>query len=97
MVNEIYLDNAATTPVHPGVAKAVMDCMMYTYGNPSSLHRLGLNAEKRLRQPGNNWLLHWVTARTAFFTSGGRKPITLLSSGPPWQENVRKTLYNHSD
>ena len=46
MEKEIYLDNAATTPVHPDIAKTVMECMVNDYGNPSSLHRLGLNAEK---------------------------------------------------
>lgn len=41
----IYLDNAATTKPHPAVVKAVADCMSEVYGNPSSLHGIGLQAE----------------------------------------------------
>ncbi|MBR4223953.1 MAG: aminotransferase class V-fold PLP-dependent enzyme, partial [Oscillospiraceae bacterium] len=40
-----YLDNAATTRVSETAAQAAMDAMRETYGNPSSLHRMGLDAE----------------------------------------------------
>lgn len=44
----VYLDNAATTrPCEPAVS-AVFQCMVEDYGNPSSLHKLGLNAEQRV-------------------------------------------------
>lgn len=42
---EVYLDNAATTRVLPEVAEAMREAMLDKYGNPSSLHRLGLEAE----------------------------------------------------
>ncbi len=41
----IYLDNSATTKVCPQAAQAAMDAMTVRYGNPSSLHRLGMEAE----------------------------------------------------
>lgn len=41
----VYLDNAATTrPCEPAVS-AVFQCMVEDYGNPSSLHSIGLKAE----------------------------------------------------
>ena len=43
---EIYLDNCATTRVCPEAAAACMKAMTEEYGNPSSLHRKGLSAEK---------------------------------------------------
>jgi len=42
---EIYLDNCATTKVCKPAADAVMRAMTVDYGNPSSLHRKGLDAE----------------------------------------------------
>lgn len=42
--NIIYLDNAATTAVAPEIAEAIKEIMVHNYGNPSSLHRLGLKA-----------------------------------------------------
>ena len=49
-MKEIYLDNAATTPVLPQVVEAIIDCLKNDYGNPSSMHRLGIQAEKRVRR-----------------------------------------------
>lgn len=42
---EIYLDNAATTRPYPSVVQAVAESMEHVYGNPSSLHKIGLEAE----------------------------------------------------
>ena len=41
----IYLDNSATTKVKESVAETMVNAMTKDFGNPSSLHRLGLNAE----------------------------------------------------
>lgn len=43
-----YLDNAATTQVLRGAADCALDCMTNNYGNPSSLHLMGLAAEEVL-------------------------------------------------
>lgn len=47
---EIYLDNAATTKVCKAAADAAYDCMINCYGNPSSLHKKGLDAEKKVTE-----------------------------------------------
>jgi len=37
----VYLDNAATTPLLPGVINVLKDVMTKEYGNPSSIHKMG--------------------------------------------------------
>ena len=41
----IYIDNSATTRQDPAVTELMISCMQETWGNPSSLHRMGLEAE----------------------------------------------------
>jgi len=45
MVDPIYLDYAATTPVDPRVLNAMLPYFNETFGNPSSVHRYGQRAE----------------------------------------------------
>jgi len=44
----IYLDHAATTPMHPEAIRVMMDVMNDTFGNPSSIHQFGRAARKRV-------------------------------------------------
>ncbi|MFN2135092.1 MAG: cysteine desulfurase family protein [Candidatus Promineifilaceae bacterium] len=46
----IYLDHGATTPVHPTVVEAMLPYWTDYYGNPSSHHAFGREAEAALRQ-----------------------------------------------
>lgn len=46
---EAYLDNSATTRVFPEVAELMTKIMCDDYGNPSSLHMKGVQAEQYLR------------------------------------------------
>ena len=67
----IYLDNASTTKPSDGVKKAVLDAME-NFGNPSSMHRLGIDAEKIVKNSRlavSNVL--GVSPDNIFFTSGG--------------------------
>jgi cysteine desulfurase len=48
MPDLIYLDYAATTPVHPRVLDAMLPYFSETFGNPSSVHRYGQKAEAAL-------------------------------------------------
>jgi cysteine desulfurase len=45
MVDQIYLDYAATTPVDPRVLDAMLPYFKEAFGNPSSVHRYGQKAE----------------------------------------------------
>ena len=71
-MREVYLDNAATTAVCPAAREAVLSVLTDNYGNPSSLHRKGSDAEKVLRETRESIAagLH-VKEKEIFFTSGG--------------------------
>jgi cysteine desulfurase len=45
---EIYLDNSATTKIRAEVMEEIMDVYENNYGNPSSIHRKGLQIEKKI-------------------------------------------------
>ena len=47
---EVYLDNSATTRCFPEAAKLMYKVMTEDYGNPSSLHQKGVDAEKYVRE-----------------------------------------------
>ena len=47
---EIYLDNSATTRCFPEAAKLMYKVLTEDYGNPSSLHQKGVDAEKYVRE-----------------------------------------------
>ena len=46
---EVYLDNSATTRCFDEVAELMKKIMCEDYGNPSSLHRKGVQAERYIR------------------------------------------------
>ncbi len=47
---EVYFDNSATTKTYEEVINEVCYGLREFYGNPSSLHNLGLKSEKKLRE-----------------------------------------------
>lgn len=49
-LNEVYLDNNATTPVLASAAAAVLQTMQQDFGNPSSSHSTGIKAKVALEQ-----------------------------------------------
>lgn len=69
---EAYLDNAATTRVYDEVCDIVLEAMGVNYGNPSSLHMKGVDAEKYIRYAKDVYAKILKTdAREIYFTSGG--------------------------
>lgn len=67
-----YLDNSATTQVSEAAADASYDLMRRDYGNPSSLHKLGINAETAIEEARQKIAQSLsADARNIFFTSGG--------------------------
>lgn len=69
---EAYLDNSATTRCLEGVRDIVVKTMMEDYGNPSSRHGKGMEAEKYLRDAREKIARTLkVNEKEIFFTSGG--------------------------
>ncbi|WP_026669581.1 cysteine desulfurase family protein [Butyrivibrio sp. AE3006] len=69
---EIYLDNSATTRVYGEVANLVVKTMTEDYGNPSSMHHMGVVAENYTKQAAEQIAKTLkINARDILFTSGG--------------------------
>ena len=69
---EVYLDNSATTKAYPEVARLVADIMTEDYGNPSSMHLKGVDAEKYIKYSKKTIAnIMKVQEKEIFFTSGG--------------------------
>lgn len=79
---EAYLDNAATTRAHPEVVRAVVAAMSETYGNPSSPHARGAEAE-RVVKAAREAVARLLDAKPAeiVFTSGGTEAINTALKG----------------
>ena len=82
MQREIYLDHAATTLVFPQVVEAMTQAMLGAYGNPSSLHRKGIEAESILKETRSLISKRLgVSAGEIVFTSGGTEGNALAIKG----------------
>jgi cysteine desulfurase len=71
-LNRIYVDHAATTPMHPAVIEKVTGTMSDTYGNPSSIHFYGREARKIIDEARAE-IARSIAAKESeiIFTSGG--------------------------
>lgn len=79
---EVYLDNSATTMVSKTVADKIYDMLINNYGNPSSLHTKGLQAQHSVENARNiiaNQL--GATAKEIYFTSGGSEANNMAIIG----------------
>lgn len=81
-MKNIYLDHAASTPVHPEVAETMLDVLRGQYGNASSIHTFG-RAAKRLVNGARDSISRFVGCRPAelVFTSGGTESDNLALFG----------------
>ncbi|MDQ0339776.1 cysteine desulfurase [Caldalkalibacillus uzonensis] len=86
----VYLDNSATTPVAAEVQQALLEVVANYYGNPSSLHRIGGEAEKlmaKAREVAAHVL--GVNPGELLFTSGGTESNNLAIKGVAFQYQSR--------
>lgn len=79
---EAYLDNSATTRCYKEAAEKMYRVMTEEYGNPSSLHHKGIEAEQVLRE-AKKILAHnlKVQEKELYFTSGGTESDNLALIG----------------
>lgn len=90
---KVYLDNAATTPVHPDVVEAMIPLLRNGFGNPSSIHSYGReiraaieNARKKIAQLLN------CTPGELFFTSGGTEANNMAIRCSIEQMNIKHAI-----
>lgn len=79
---EVYLDNSATTRPYAEVCSAMFDTMSNNYGNPSSLHKLGIEAERAVKTAKER-VAAAIKADPSeiLFTSGGTESDNLALLG----------------
>lgn len=78
-MKNIYLDNAATTPILPEVIDIISEAMTTVYGNPSSTHQVGRKAKSLVETARKNIAKHFnVTSSEIVFTAGGSEADNLI-------------------
>ncbi|MBO5032744.1 MAG: cysteine desulfurase [Lachnospiraceae bacterium] len=79
---EVYLDNSATTKCLPEVAALMTHIMCEDYGNPSSMHRKGVESEKYVRYAREVIAKCMkVQEKEILFTSGGTESDNIALIG----------------
>jgi cysteine desulfurase len=80
----VYLDHAATTPMHPAAIEA-MTAVLGTVGNASSLHTSGRSARRRVEE-SRETIAAVLGARPSevIFTAGGTESDNLAVKGIYW-------------
>lgn len=81
----IYFDNSATTKISDGALAKMTQVMREHFGNPSSLHKLGLDAEKEIEDARRKILTSLGIMRGVkgelIFTSGGTESNNIAILG----------------
>ena len=81
-MERIYLDHAATTPMHPRVIEKMMEVMNTNFGNPSSIHSFGREARHYI-DLAREMLARSIGAKEneIIFTSGGTEADNMALFG----------------
>ncbi|AEH51478.1 cysteine desulfurase family protein [Pseudothermotoga thermarum] len=81
-MKEVYLDNSSTTKALDEVIEAMVNALKVCYGNPSSLHRKGIEAEKIVLDAREKIAKALqVKPSEIYFTSGGTESNNLAIKG----------------
>jgi cysteine desulfurase len=78
-MKHVYLDNAATTQVHPTVITKMQDALANSYGNPSSTHSFGRTAKTAI-ESARKTIAKYINAQPSeiIFTSGGTEADNMI-------------------
>jgi len=81
-MRKVYLDHAATTPVHPKVLEAMLPYFSVRFGNPSNLHDVGREAKNAVDEAREKTaLLIGAKPEEIFFTSSGAESNNFALKG----------------
>jgi len=81
-VEVVYVDHAATSPLHPEVIEAMLPYFRTYFGNPSSIHRVGRQARQALDQARATIARKLkVSEQNLVFTSGGTESDNMAIMG----------------
>jgi len=85
MQRNVYLDNNATTPLHPEALNAMLPFLKEDFGNPSSIHRFGRKARVKLDEAREKVAAAiGADPSEIVFTSGGSESDNLAIKGFAW-------------
>ena len=92
-MKNIYLDNNATTPLHPEVLEAMLPGLRENYGNPSSIHSFGRSARVQLDEAREK-VARLINAQSSeiIFTSGGTEANNLALLGVAFKDKGKKII-----
>jgi cysteine desulfurase len=102
MLEPVYLDNAATTPLDPRVLESMLPHLGGRRGNPSSLHALGNSARDALEEARESVAsLIGASPEEILFTSGGTESddlavLGLARSATPKKRHVVVSCVEHA-
>lgn len=84
-MNRIYLDYAATTPLHPQVLNVMLPYFSTEFGNPSSVHRYGQRADNAV-ETAREMIAALIGCQPheVIFTSCGSESDNLALRGAAW-------------
>ncbi|WP_272150410.1 cysteine desulfurase family protein [Tenacibaculum aiptasiae] len=78
-MKNVYLDNAATTPMLPEVVEVMKQSMIDNFGNPSSTHQFGRKAKAAVETARKNIAKQFnVSSSEIYFTAGGTEADNLV-------------------
>lgn len=81
-MSAVYLDHAATSPIHPEVLKTMQEIEQRFCGNPSSIHRFGREARHELEEARRKVAKSiGANENEIIFTSGGTEADNLAVIG----------------
>ncbi len=97
-MKNIYLDNNATTPLHPEVLEAMLPGLRENYGNPSSIHSFGRSARVQLDEAREK-VAHLINAQSSeiIFTSGGTEANNLALLGVAFRDKEKKIITSKTE
>ena len=78
---EVYFDNSATTRVFDSVRDVMVEAMTFDYGNTSSRHMKGVEAERYIQEARGDRRLHEGKGKGDHFTSGGTESNNMALIG----------------
>ena len=98
-MERIYMDHAATTPLHPAVREVMVDSLNM-YGNPSSIHAAGREAKAVIRKARDTIAsVLGCSPQELIFTSGGSESDNTAIFGVLWSRwlNLNKNSLSGSE
>ncbi len=96
-MNQIYLDNAATTSVRPEVVEEMVKILTNDFGNPSSTYSIGRHTKALIEASRKTIAKQFnVTASEIIFTSCGTEGNNWIIRSSVRDLGIKKNHYNQN-